>query len=158
MRFEILAQAHSNAWRSPAHFDHHRLGNGCFGSQTIHNPGEDTFVTPPLPSVVEGFRRAVFLRRSASAQHIAIDEDYAAQHTPVINARLTVALGKEGLQTGHLRVAQPEKVAHNPVSMQSLNQAASARSMGPDPTDSSGDLFTNFYVSSALGSGIIASG
>jgi hypothetical protein len=105
--------------------DHHRLRNGSFGSQTIHHPGEDSLVAPPLPPVVEGLRRAIFFRRIAPPQPIAIDEYYAAQHTPVIDARLTVALGEEGLQTGHLRVGQPEKVAHDPVSLRSLNQAAS---------------------------------
>jgi hypothetical protein len=36
-----------------------------------------------------------------------------------------VALGEEGLQTGHLRIGKPEKIAHDPVSLRRLNHAAS---------------------------------
>ena len=114
--------------------DHHRLGNGGFGSKTIHHPSEDTLIAPPLPSIVEGLRRAVFFRCIAPPQPIAIDEDYSAQHPPVIYARLTVALGKEGLESRHLRLGQPEKVAHRSISLRRLNHAASRQSMGPDPT------------------------
>jgi hypothetical protein len=104
------------------HVDYHRLRNG---SRTIDHRGEDTFVDPPLSMIVEGLRQAGFFRRIEPPQPIAIDEDYAAQNTPVIHARLTVALGKEGLQTGHPRVGQPKKVVHDPVSSRGLNQAAS---------------------------------
>lgn len=34
--------------------------NGYFTSQTIHYPGEDTFVASQLPSLVAGLRRDVF--------------------------------------------------------------------------------------------------
>jgi hypothetical protein len=50
--------------------------------------------------------------RFIAPQAIAIDEDNTAQHPPVIDAWLAMALGKEWLQTRHLRVRQPEKVAH----------------------------------------------
>jgi hypothetical protein len=105
--------------------DHHRLRNGGFAGQPIHHPGEDPFVTPPLPAVVEGLVRAIFLRRIAPTQAIAIDEDYPAQHTTVIDERLAMALGEEGLKPRHLRIGQPEKVAHRSVSLRSLNHAAS---------------------------------
>jgi hypothetical protein len=105
--------------------DHHRLRNGGFGSQPVHHPGEHPLVTPPLPPVVETLRRAILLWRIAPPQAIAIDEDYPAQHTPVIDARLAMALGEEGLKPRHLRVGQPEKVAHRSVSLRSLNHAAS---------------------------------
>lgn len=67
--------------------DHHRLRNGCFGGQAIHHTDEDIFVAPPLPTVVKGLRRPI-IRRSASPQTIAVDEDFAAQHPLVIDARL----------------------------------------------------------------------
>ncbi len=89
--------------------DYHHFRNGGFGSQTIRHPSEDTFVAPPLPLTVEGLRRAVLLGRIALPKLIAIGKDYAAQYTPVIDARLTVALGKEGLRTVHLRSGQPKK-------------------------------------------------
>jgi hypothetical protein len=95
------------------------------GAVLDENQHEDPLVAPPLPTIVEGLRRAVFLRRITTPQAIAIDEDYAAQYTPVIDARLAMALGEERLQTGHLRVGQPKKVAHDPVSFRSMNQAAS---------------------------------
>jgi hypothetical protein len=66
---------------------------------------------------VKGLRRAILLWRIAPPQAIAIDEDYPAQHTPVIDTRLAMALGEEGLEPSHLRVGQPEKVAHRSVSL-----------------------------------------
>ena len=44
----------------------------------------------------------VFLGRITPPQPVAINKDYAAENAPVINARLAMALGKEGLQTLHL--------------------------------------------------------
>jgi hypothetical protein len=88
--------------------DHDGLLLGTFGGQSFHHPGEDPHVTPPLPSVVEGLRRAIFTRRIAPPQAIAIDEDYTAQDPPIIDARLTVALWKERFQPLHLLVRQPE--------------------------------------------------
>jgi hypothetical protein len=78
----------------------------------LHHPGEDSLVAPSLPSVVKGFRRAILPGGVAPPQAVAIDEDYAAQDTPVIDPRLAMALGKKWFQTGHLRVGQPEEVAH----------------------------------------------
>jgi hypothetical protein len=105
--------------------NHHRLRDGGLGGKPSHQPCENTLVAPPLPTVVEGLRRAIILRRIAPAQAIAIDEDYAAQYPPVIDPRLAVALGEKGLQTGHLRIGKPEKIAHDPVSLRRLNHAAS---------------------------------
>ena len=105
--------------------DHHRLRSGGLGGQAFHHPGEGAFVAPPLPTVAEGLWRAILPGRIAPPQAIAIDEDYPAQYTPVIDARLAMALGEEGLKPRHLRVGQPEKVAHRSVSLRSLNHAAS---------------------------------
>jgi hypothetical protein len=113
--------------------DHHRLRHSGLGSQIIHHSGEDAFVAPPLPAVVEGLRRVIFLRRSAPPQAIAIVEEYPAQNPPINNARLAMAFGKEGLKPHHLRFGQPEKVAHGSVSSRRLNHAAGARTMRPDP-------------------------
>lgn len=43
---------------------------------------------------------------------IAVDEDYSTQHTLVADPRRSMRLSKEGLQTSHLRVNQPEKITH----------------------------------------------
>jgi hypothetical protein len=107
--FEILAQAHSNAWRSPAHIDHHGRLLNALRRQPSHHPREDAFVAPAFPAAVERLVRAVFHR---GAQPIAIDKDNPTQHAPIIDAGLTVGLWEEWFKTRHLRIAQPEKVAH----------------------------------------------
>ena len=112
---------------------HHRLRNGRLGGQAFHHPGEDAFLAPALPTIIEGLRWTILLGRIAPPQAIAIDEDNAAENTPVIDARLAVALREKRLKAGHLRIRQPEKVAHDPVSLRSLNHAARLKSMGPDP-------------------------
>ena len=55
---------------------------------------------------------AVFPGRIPPPQAIAIDEDNPAQDPSVIDPWLAVGLGKVGLQTRHLRVAQPEEIRH----------------------------------------------
>jgi hypothetical protein len=117
--------------------DHHDFLLAAFGGQSLHHPGEDPHVAPPLPPIVERLGRSILPRRVTPSQPVAIDEDYAAQHTPVIDPRLAMALWKERLQPLQLRLGQPEKVAHHhPRQFGSLNhagRAASSRSMGPDP-------------------------
>ena len=117
--------------------DHDDLLFAAFGSQPFHHPGEDPHIAPPLPSVVERLGWTILMGRIAPPQPIAIDEDYAAQHAPVIDPRLAMALGKERPQPLHLRFGQPEQVAHHhPRQFGSLNHEgtdASSRSMGPEP-------------------------
>ena len=93
--------------------DHHSLWNCRLGGQPFHHPGEDAHVAPPLPSIVEGFRRPVFLQRVGPPQAIAIDEYYSTQNEPVIHARLAMALWKERSKPRHLFVHQPVKIARN---------------------------------------------
>jgi hypothetical protein len=76
--------------------DHHSLLFAVFGSQTGHHPGEDAFVAPPLPAVVECLVWVIDRRRVAPLQPIAINENNAAQNTSIINAGLAVGLGKKG--------------------------------------------------------------
>jgi hypothetical protein len=56
--------------------------------------------------------RTVLPGRIAPAQAITVYEDYPAQHAPIIDARPTPGLWKEGLEARHLRLGQPEEVAH----------------------------------------------
>lgn len=93
--------------------DHYRLRNCRLRGQPFHHPREDAHVAPPLPSVVEGLCRAVFLRRVGPPQAIAIDEYYSTQNAPVIHARLAMTLWKERPKPRHLFVRQPVKIAHN---------------------------------------------
>lgn len=92
--------------------DHDRLVFGALGGQAHHDPGEDPVLAPALPAVVERLGGSVVLWRVTPSQPIAIDEDYAAQHASIIDAGPAMALGKEGFEARHLRLRQPEKIAH----------------------------------------------
>ena len=82
--------------------NHDCLVLGAFGSQARHDPGEDPFVTPAFPSVVEDLGWAVFLARALSrtngvhalaitpSRTSAIDKFYTAQDAPVIDPRLAM--------------------------------------------------------------------
>src|SRR3546814_11608611 len=60
---------------------------------------EDTPFTPPLPPVVQRLVRTIRARRITPPQPVAVDEDDPAQHPPILNPRLAMALGKVRLQT-----------------------------------------------------------
>ena len=93
--------------------DNHRLWNHRFGGKALHYAREDALGAPTLPPIVKCLRWPVFSGRNALLQAVAIDQDYAAQDPSIIDARLAMALGKKRLQPSHLRVRQPEKVAHD---------------------------------------------
>lgn len=113
--------------------DHDRFVLRAIGGQAHHNPSEDAVVAPALPSVVKGLGRAVFLRRVAPAQPIVIEKDYAAEDKTIIDAGLAMAFGEERLEALHLGVAQLVKLLIDLVSLRSLNQAKSPKSMGLEP-------------------------
>ena len=92
--------------------DHDRPLVSSLGGQAGHDASEHAHPAPALPPVVEGLWRAVFPGSVTPPQAIAVDEDYAAQNATIIDARLAMALGKERLKPRHLRVSQPEKIAH----------------------------------------------
>lgn len=111
----FYAQARRRAVRLEiGRVNHDCLVLGPLGGQADHDPGEDPVVAPPLPSVIKGLRRTVFLRRIAPTQPIAIDEDYATQNPSIIDAGLTMALRKERFETLHLGVRQPVKMGWLP--------------------------------------------
>ena len=93
--------------------DHQRVGSWPLLRQFKQHPREDALVTPALPPIVERLVRALFNRRVTPTQPIAIYEDNPAQNPAVIDPRLAVRLRKIGLQTRHLRLAQPEKIRHD---------------------------------------------
>ena len=117
--------------------DHHDLLLAPAGGQPRHDPGEDPHPAPTDPAVVERLRRPILGRGVAPPQPIAIDEDYAAQHAPVIDPRTTMALREKRPQPLNLFLGQPEQVAHHhPRKFGSLNHAGrqlSSQLMGPDP-------------------------
>jgi hypothetical protein len=104
--------------------EHDRLDLGPFCRKTRHNSGKHTQIAPSLPTVIQDLLRAVFTGRVIPPQPIVIDEDYAAENAPVINARFARLsgnrspgsisdlphLGEEGLQTSHQGVGQPERL------------------------------------------------
>src|SRR3546814_16661102 len=87
---------------------------GACGSQPLHHTEEDTPFTPPLPPVVQRLVRTIRARRITPPQPVAVDEDDPAQHPPIINPRLAMALGKVRLQKRHLLISEPVTVAHPP--------------------------------------------
>ena len=92
--------------------DHHRLAFGVLGSQSDQDPGKHAPLAPALPAVVKGLVRTILLGRIAPPQAIAVDEDYPRENAPIIDPRLAVGLREEGFETRHLRVRQPEEIAH----------------------------------------------
>ena len=112
VRLQILALAHSNAWRSPAHFDHDRLRIGCLGGQAHHDPGEDTVIAPALPTVIKRLSRSIFLWCVSPSQAVAIDNNNSAEDPPIIDTWPAMALWKGRAKARHLRFDQPEQVAH----------------------------------------------
>ncbi len=117
--------------------DHDGLLLSALSGQTLHHPGEDPPVAPSLPTIVERLRRPILPGRITPPQAFAIDEDYPAQHAPVIDPWLAVGPGKERPKPVHLHVGQPEKITHHcPHQFGSVNHAAKAtarRLMGPEP-------------------------
>lgn len=70
---------------------------------------EDLRHTARIRAVLEFLTPAL---AESLTQAIAIDKNNPAQHPSVINPGLPVRLGKKGSQARHLRVGQPEKIAH----------------------------------------------
>lgn len=65
-------------------------------SQAFHHLHKDALVIPAVLPVIKRLRRAIFLRRIAPLEILAVDENDVAQHAPIINALTAVALGKLG--------------------------------------------------------------
>jgi hypothetical protein len=70
--------------------DHDDLLLGSLGGQPLHHPGKDHNVAPLLTTVVEGLGRTVLTGRMSLYQPVAVDKDYAAQRSSVIEARLAL--------------------------------------------------------------------
>jgi len=60
---------------------------------------------------------AILPRGIAPTQPVAVDENDAAQHSPVINPWLAMALGKIRFEPRHLLVGQPVAPASTPLSI-----------------------------------------
>lgn len=76
--------------------DHHGLLFTVLGSQTGHHRGEDTLVAPSLPTIVKRLVRPIGSRCVTPLYAIAVNENNAARHTPVIDAWLPWDFGKKG--------------------------------------------------------------
>ena len=108
------------------------LGLGIAHSQPLHHAREHAALAPALPPVVQRLMRTIGTGRISPAQSIALDEDDAAEHPPVIHSRPAVALGKNG-RIRSICSSVSQKRSLIPVSSQSLNQIATLTSMGPEP-------------------------
>lgn len=64
--------------------------------QAVHHLDKNALVAPAFPADIQRFRRAIFLRRIAPPEPVAIDENDADQHTPIIYTLAAMALGKTG--------------------------------------------------------------
>ncbi|SHF12858.1 hypothetical protein SAMN05444279_1189 [Ruegeria intermedia] len=114
---------------------------GMLGSQALHFPSKNFFVTPSLPTVRKCFRRTIFLPGIRSAQDIAIDEENSAQYAPVTDARLAVGLWIIGFQTRHLRICRSEMIREVHRSFfRPENHVSVQKSMGPDPNQISNSV------------------
>lgn len=106
--------------------NHHGLLLAGLRSQPDHHSSEDAFLAPTLPAAVKRFRglrgptgaTVPFIcaghrlqGHRATLTH-AFDEYYPTQNALVTDPGLSVRLRKERSQTRHLRVGQPEKIAH----------------------------------------------
>ena len=89
--------------------DHDDLLLTVVGGQPLHHPSEHPYVAPSLLAVIKRLRRAILPWGVAPAQAIAIDENDAAQNTPVVDTRLAMALREKRPEPVHLLVGQPKK-------------------------------------------------
>ena len=76
------------------------------------NAGEDPQPAPAHPTIVKRLRRAIGIGRIPPAQPVATDEDYPAQHLPVVDPRLAMRQREKWFETLHLRLRQPQQIAH----------------------------------------------
>ena len=83
--------------------DHHDPLLAAFGGQSVHDPGKDPHVAPSLPAIAKGLGRTILAGRVTPPQPVAVVEDYPAQHAPVVDPRLAMALRKERFQPLYLR-------------------------------------------------------
>lgn len=92
--------------------DHNRRRLLCLRRQSLEHPGKHAHFAPTLPAIVKRLGRTIFSWSVTPAQAIAIDENYAAQNTSIIDPRLAMALWKVGPEPIHLLLSQPEKITH----------------------------------------------
>ncbi|PIL16292.1 hypothetical protein P775_25365 [Puniceibacterium antarcticum] len=80
---------------------------------------------------------AILGRCISPAQAVAIDEDNAAEDTPIVDARHAMALRKIRPEPLHLSLAKPIQITHQALlgsrTVNHAGLAASTRLMGPDP-------------------------
>lgn len=95
--------------------DHDRLLIRRLGGQTLEDRGKHAHLAPALPAIVERLRWALFLWRIAPAQPIAIDEGYPAQHESAIDARFTMAHGKNKVAAAPFTRHSASKVSYPPM-------------------------------------------
>ncbi len=77
---------------------------------------------PPLPTIVQGLVETVLHGGIAPPQAIAIDEDYARQDAPVINALLPCDFGKQGSSRAFCASVSQKRLLMSPLAFRAVNQ------------------------------------
>jgi len=114
--------------------DHNSLSLRCFRhSQAFHHLEKDALVTPAFPPGIKRLGGAVFLRRIAPPETVAVHEYDPAQETPIIDALAAVALGGNRAEDEPLA---PPSAQTNYSSVRllyaRLDHSRRCKSMGPD--------------------------
>jgi hypothetical protein len=92
--------------------DHHSVRRARLAREPCEAAVEDAKAAPADEAVVEGFVRALGVRRVAPAQAFADNEDDAADDATIIDAGNAVAKWEEGLDPFHLSGREQENISH----------------------------------------------
>jgi hypothetical protein len=92
--------------------DHQPVGLAALARQRREDPVEHAHPAPADEAVVDRLVRPVLARRIAPAQAVANDEHDPRDHPPVIDPRLPMRQREIRLYPAHLRLRQPDQIAH----------------------------------------------
>lgn len=106
---------------------------GALAGRARRDPGESASVAPAFPAAGESLSGAVFPRRIAPPQPIAIDEYFATENAAIIDAGLAMAPGEGWLQTPCLCIRQPATIARRSGLVAEPVSCQSTESTGLDP-------------------------
>lgn len=101
--------------------------------QAVHHLDKNALVAPAFPAVIQRFHRAIFLQRIAPPEPVAIDENDADQHTPIIYTLAAMALGVIGLKTSNFSLFRQNKLLISQAPVRPSDHYRQFKSMGPDP-------------------------
>ena len=132
----LILRTHPHAGRCPVGFEvgrinHHGLLFAVVSRQTGHHPGEDAFVAPSLPAIVQGLVRAVLLGCVPPSQAITIDKDNPAQNPSIIDTGLAMELGEQRSRRAIWAALNQKRSDMFTARFRTVNHATSPKSMRP---------------------------